>query len=73
MPYHCKDSDFSRGVSHHHVLASMIVVRLSFVAPLLPTALDTGDADEFSFGKAGGSACFRGISPCEQGKATVAS
>jgi len=45
----------------------MMVVRLSFVA------LDTGDADEFSFSKAGGSACFRGLCPRERGKIAVAS
>ena len=67
MPYHCKDSEHGRGVGRRHALTGMIVVRLSFVA------LDTGDADEFSFSKAGGSACFRGICPCEQGKAAVAS
>ncbi|PBC20396.1 MULTISPECIES: hypothetical protein [unclassified Mesorhizobium] len=65
MPHHCKDSE--HGVGRGDALASMMVVRLSFVA------LDSGDADEFSFGKAGGSACSRGLCPCEQGKVAVAS
>lgn len=67
MPHHCQDSDHGCGVGRRHALAGMMAVRLSLVA------LDTGDADEFSFGKAGGSACFRGLCPCEQGKVTVAS
>ena len=65
MPHHCKDSEHD--VDRRHALASMMAVRLSFVA------LDTGDADEFSFSKAGGSACSRGLCPCEQGKLAVAS
>ena len=67
MPHHCRDSEYGRGVGRRHALASMMAVRLSLVA------LDTGDADEFSFSKAGGSACFRGLCLCERGKIAVAS
>ena len=67
MPYHCQDSDHGCGVGRRHALASMMVVRLSFVA------LDTGDADEFSSSKAGGFACSRGLYPYEQGKVAITS
>lgn len=66
MPHHCQDNEHCGG-GRRHALASMMVVRPSFVA------LDTGDADEFSFSKAGGSACFPGLCPREQGKVAVAS
>ncbi|UVK56522.1 hypothetical protein DBIPINDM_003134 [Mesorhizobium sp. AR02] len=67
MPYHCKDGEHGCDVGRGYALGSMSVVRLSFVA------LDTGDADEFSFSKAGGSVCSRGLYPHEQGKVAVAS
>jgi len=67
MPHHCKDGEYGYGVGRGYTLGSMSVVRLSFVA------LDTGDADEFTFSKAGGSACSRGLWPCEQRKVAVAS
>lgn len=67
MPRHCENSDHGCGTGRDHMLARMIVISLSSMA------LDTGDADEFSFGKAGGSACFRGLCPCEQSKVAVAS
>lgn len=67
MPHHCQDSEHGCGVDRDQALARMIVSRPSSMA------LDTGDADEFSFSKAGGSACFWGFCPCEQGKVAVAS
>ncbi|GLQ82549.1 hypothetical protein GCM10007881_60720 [Mesorhizobium huakuii] len=67
MCHHCKDSDIGRGTDRDHALPRITVISL------FSMALDTGDADEFSFGKAGGSACFRGLCPCEQGKVAVAS
>lgn len=67
MPHHCEHSDHGCGTGRRHALPSVIVVGPSSVA------LDTGDADEFSFGKASGSACFRGLWPCWQGTVAVAS
>lgn len=67
MLHHCEDSDYGSGASRRHALESMIAVRLSFVA------LDTGDADEFTFSGTGGSARYRGLSPCEQATVAVAS
>ncbi|BCG70320.1 hypothetical protein MesoLj113a_14780 [Mesorhizobium sp. 113-1-2] len=67
MPHHCRNSEHGCSVGCRREMAGMIAVRLSFVA------LDTGDADEFTFSKAGGSACSRGLWPCEQGKVAVAS
>jgi hypothetical protein len=67
MSHHCKDSDHGRGVASNHAPASMTAVGLSFVA------LDTGDADEFTFRGTGGFACFRGLSPYEQATVAVAS
>jgi len=67
MSHHGKDSEHGCGTGRDHALVHMIVSRPSSVA------LDTGDADEFSFSKAGGFACFRGLCPCEQGKVAVAS
>ncbi|WP_095201214.1 hypothetical protein [Mesorhizobium carmichaelinearum] len=65
MPHHCQDSEHGCGVGCRRKLASMIAVRLSFVA------LDTGDADEFTFATAGGFACSSGVRP--QGEIAVAS
>jgi hypothetical protein len=67
MCHHCKDSDHGRGVARNHALASMIAVRLSFVA------LDTGDADEFTFSGTGDFTCYRGLSLYKQGKVAVSS
>jgi hypothetical protein len=67
MHRHCEHSDHVCGTGRRHALPRVIVVRPTSVA------LDTGDADEFSFGKAHGSACFRGLCPCEQGTVAVAS
>ncbi|TPI33607.1 hypothetical protein FJW08_06475 [Mesorhizobium sp. B3-2-1] len=73
MPHHREHSEPGCGVSHRHALASMIVISHSSVAPLLSMALDTGDADEFTFSKAGDFASFRGLCSCRQGKFAVAS
>lgn len=67
MQDHHEHSAQGRGNRCWHRLDRVIIIGVSFVA------LDSGDADEFSFGKAGGSACFRGLCPCEQGKVAVAS
>lgn len=67
MPRHCENSNHGCGTRRDHALARMIVSRPSSVA------LDTGDADEFSFSKAGGFARSRGLCPCEQSKVAVAS
>lgn len=67
MTRHCEHSDHGCGTGRRHALTSVNAVRPSSVA------LDTGDADEFSFGKAHGSACFRGLCPCKQGTVVVAS
>ena len=66
MPHHYWDRDHGHGTSRRHALD-----RMSVTSPL-SMALDTGDADEFSFSKAGGSACPRGLYP-QQGKVAVAS
>ncbi|MCZ8547447.1 hypothetical protein OOJ09_24935 [Mesorhizobium qingshengii] len=65
--HYCPNSKQGCGVSRHHVLASMLVISPSSVA------LDTGDADEFTFSKAGDFACFWGLCRHEQGKVVVAS
>ena len=67
MPRQCENSDHGCGTDRDHTLARMIVIRL------FSMALDTGDADEFTFGGTGGFACFRGLCPCEQGQVAVAS
>ncbi|WP_155256426.1 hypothetical protein [Mesorhizobium loti] len=73
MSRHCENSDHGRGTDRDHALARMVVSRLSSVAPFLPIALDTGDADEFTFSGTGDFACFRGLSPYEQATVAVAS
>ncbi|MBZ9670031.1 hypothetical protein [Mesorhizobium sp. ES1-3] len=73
MPHHREHSEPGCGVSRRHALASMIVIGHSFVAPLLFMALDTGDADEFTFSKAGDFALFRELCCCKPGKIAVAS
>ncbi|RUW50733.1 MAG: hypothetical protein EOS46_20050 [Mesorhizobium sp.] len=67
MPHHCQASDHGCGVGRRRALASMMVVRLSLVA------LDTGDADEFTFSTAGDFVRFRRLSSRKQGKIAVAS
>jgi hypothetical protein len=67
MPRHCEHSDHGRGTDRDHALARMIVISL------FSMALDTGDADEFTFSGTGGFACFRGLSPYEQATVAVAS
>ncbi|WP_033838526.1 hypothetical protein [Mesorhizobium loti] len=67
MPLHCESSDHGCGICRAHALVRKIVSRLSSVA------LDTGDADEFTFSGTGGFACFRGLSPYEQATVAVAS
>ena len=62
MPHHCRNSEHGCSVGCRRELAGMIAVRLSFVA------LDTGDADEFTFATAGGFACFCGVRPHKQGE-----
>ncbi|MBZ9711203.1 hypothetical protein LB543_31385 [Mesorhizobium sp. ESP7-2] len=73
MPHHREHSEHGCGVSRRHALANMIVISHSSLAPLLFMALDTGDADEFTFSKAGDFARFRGLCSCRQGKIAVAS
>jgi hypothetical protein len=67
MPHHCDDSDYGSGPGRRHALARVIVGRPSSVA------LDTGDADEFTFSGAGDFACFRELYAHEQATVTVAS
>lgn len=67
MHHHCKHSGQGCGVSRRPALASMIVISPSAIA------LDTGDADEFTFSTAGDLARFRGLGSCKQGKISVAS
>jgi hypothetical protein len=67
LPRQCENSDHGCGTDRDHALARVIVISLSSMA------LDTGEADDFSFSKAGGSACFRGLCPSEQVKVAVAS
>lgn len=67
MAHHCDDSGYGCGTSRRQVPAHMIVTSSSSME------LDTGDADEFTFNKAGDFACFRGFSPYGQGKVAVAS
>lgn len=67
MPRQCENSDHGCGTDRDHALARMIVISLSSMA------LDTGDADEFTFGGTGGFTCYRGLSPHEQGEIAVAS
>jgi hypothetical protein len=64
MPHHFKDSQQGHGISLGRVLDRMIVISVSCLA------LDTGDADDFSFAAAGGLACSRGVRP--QGEIAVA-
>ncbi|MGX9142977.1 hypothetical protein [Mesorhizobium sp. 128a] len=64
MPHHDWDSDHGRGVSRRHALDRMIIISVSWLA------LDTGDADDFTFAAAGGLACSRGVRP--QGEIAVA-
>lgn len=66
MPRHC-DNDREARCGAGRRLASAGVISLSSVA------LDTGDADEFTFSGTGDFARYGGISPCEQATATVAS
>lgn len=67
MHRHCKHSGQGCGVSRRPALSSMIVISPSAIA------LDTGDADEFTFSTAGDFARFRGLCSCKQGKIAVAS
>ncbi|CAN7722863.1 hypothetical protein [Mesorhizobium caraganae] len=62
MPHHYWDRDHGHGTSRRHALD-----RMSVTSPL-SMALDTGDADEFSFATAGGFACFCGVRPHKQGE-----
>ncbi|MBA1141151.1 hypothetical protein [Mesorhizobium neociceri] len=62
MPHHFEDSEQGLGVSRRHALN-----RMSVTSPL-SMALDTGDADEFTFATAGGFACFCGVCPHKQGE-----
>jgi hypothetical protein len=64
MPHQHEDSDHGPGISRRHALDLM-----SVTSPL-PMALDTGDADDFTFAAAGGLACSRGVRP--QGEIAVA-
>ena len=73
MSRHCEHSDHGCGTGRDHALVRMIAIRLFSMAPFLPIALDTGDADEFTFRGTGGFACFRGLSPYEQATVAVAS
>lgn len=66
MCHHCKDSDHGRGSVRNHALASMIAVRL------FSMALDTGDADEFTFSGTGDFARYRELSLYEQATVAVA-
>ena len=67
MSRHCEHSDHGCGTGRDHALVRMIAIRL------FSMALDTGDADEFTFSGTGGFACFRGLSPYEQATVAVAS
>lgn len=64
MPHHFEGSEQGHGISRGHELDRMIVISVSCLA------LDTGDADDFSFAAAGGLACSRGVRP--QGEIAVA-
>jgi hypothetical protein len=64
MPHRHEDSDHGHGISRRHELDRMIVISVSCLA------LDTGDADDFTFAAAGGLACFCGVRP--QGEIAVA-
>jgi hypothetical protein len=55
MPHRHEDSDHGHGISRRHELDRMIVISVSCLA------LDTGDADDFTFAAAGGLACFCGV------------
>ena len=67
MPRHCENSNHGCGTDRDHALARMIVIRL------FSMALDTGDADEFTFSGTGDFTCYRGLSPYEQATVAVAS
>ncbi|TGV52218.1 hypothetical protein EN784_46430 [bacterium M00.F.Ca.ET.141.01.1.1] len=67
MHHHCKHSGQGCGVSSRPALASMIVISPSAIA------LDTGDADEFTFSTAGDFVRFRRLCSRKQGKIAVAS
>lgn len=62
MPHHYWEQRPWLGVSRRHALDPMCVT-----SPL-SMALDTGDADEFTFSTAGGFACFCGVRPHKQGE-----
>ena len=62
MPHRHEDSDHGHGISRRHELDRMIVISVSCLA------LDTGDADDFTFATAGGFACFCGVRPHKQGE-----
>ncbi|MBZ9997718.1 hypothetical protein [Mesorhizobium sp. BH1-1-4] len=66
MPCHCEHSDHGCGTGRDRALASRI-------GSLFSVTLDTGDADEFTFSKAGAFACFGGLCPHGQGKVAIAS
>ncbi|MGX5840414.1 hypothetical protein ACWGTI_06825 [Mesorhizobium sp. ArgA1] len=57
MPHHFEDSQQGHGISRRHGLDRMIVISVSGLA------LDTGDADDFTFATAGGLACSCGVRP----------
>ncbi|MBZ9796274.1 hypothetical protein [Mesorhizobium sp. ES1-4] len=73
MPHHREHSGRGHGASRRHALASVIVISPSSVARFLLMALDTGDADEFTFSTAGDFARFRRLCSCKQDKVAVAS
>ena len=64
MPHHFEDNEQGHGISRGHELDRMIVISVSCLA------LDTGDADDFTFAATGGLACFCGVRP--QGEIAVA-
>jgi len=64
VPHHCEDSEEDHGTGRRHALDRMSIISVSCLA------LDTGDADDFTFAAAGGLACSRGVRP--QGEIAVA-
>lgn len=71
MAHRADGGKYGRGFSRRHMLACMNVTALSPTAPRLHVALDTGDADEFTFATAGGVACFGGSRPRRQDEISV--
>ena len=67
--HHHNDGEHGRGIGHRHAPGCMAGADpFSFRS----RALDSGDAYEFTFTKAGGLACFRGLPPHKQGTIAVA-